>query len=346
MNVTIVKAKPMSKSITVSSVAYVHMDDVDPEKHLSAIPINEAMNVAIVLAINALENPTGAYSDFQRATMQTCLRSAQSTHAAIRKVLSWGEEDPMSVDALALARLPLESLYNMCMFTESPDWVDVYVRDGWKKQYEQFLLQREETKKLKRYDEYSNKKGPHHLAAVGKTIGITKVQVATIEHEQLGTPMPGGLVPDHIPQFPTPGRAINKLPKDGDKRRMLERLYPEYVFLCSFAHGLPDANLFKMMFNKDSKFRDYWSDAELKDTFRRNVAARSYVTSLLGMIQSAAELTALYPGDVELMAGVTKAWEEMSRDSLLGKAIWNIRTKKLLGVIDAPPAAQESRPNV
>ena len=180
----------MSKSITVSSVAYVHTDDVDPEKHLSAIPINEAMNVAIVRVINALENPTGAYTDFQRATMQTCLRSAQSTHAAIRKVLSWGEEDPMSVDALALARLPLESLYNMCMFTESPDWVDVYVRDGWKKQYEQFLLQREETKKLKRYDEYSNKKGPHHLAAVGKTIGITKVQVATIEHEQLGTPMP------------------------------------------------------------------------------------------------------------------------------------------------------------
>jgi hypothetical protein len=111
----------MSKSITVSSIAYVHSDDVDPEKHLTAIPINEAMNVATVRAINALENPTGAYTEFQRATMQTSLRSAQSTHAAIRKVLGWGEEDPMSVDALALARLPLESLYNMCMFTESPD---------------------------------------------------------------------------------------------------------------------------------------------------------------------------------------------------------------------------------
>lgn len=77
----------MSKSITVSSVAYVHTDDVDPEKHISAIPINEAMNVAgCRRAINALENPTGAYTDFQRATMQTCLRSVQSTHAAIRKV--------------------------------------------------------------------------------------------------------------------------------------------------------------------------------------------------------------------------------------------------------------------
>ena len=50
----------MSKSITVSSVAYVHTDDVDPEKHISAIPINKAMNVAVARAINALENPTGA----------------------------------------------------------------------------------------------------------------------------------------------------------------------------------------------------------------------------------------------------------------------------------------------
>jgi hypothetical protein len=45
------------------------------------------------------------------------------------------------------------------------------------------------------------------------------------------------------------------------------------------------------------------------------------------------------------MAGVTKGWEERSRDSLLGKAIWNIRTKKLLGVIDAR-VALGSRPNV
>ena len=104
--------------------------------------------------------------------MQTCLRSAQSTHTAIRKVLGWGEEDPMSVDALALARLPLESLYNMCMFTESPDWVDVYVRDGWKKQYEHFLLQRDETKNLPRYDEHNKKNGPHHLSAVANIIGI------------------------------------------------------------------------------------------------------------------------------------------------------------------------------
>jgi hypothetical protein len=53
---------------------------------------------------------------------------------------------------------------------------------------------------------------------------------------------------------------------------MLQRLYPEYGYLCSFAHGLPDANLFKMMFNKHSKFRKLWSEGEIKDTFQRQVA--------------------------------------------------------------------------
>ena len=243
----------------------------------------------------------------------------------------------MSVDALALARLPLESLYNMCMFTEGPEWVDHYVRDGWKKQYEHFLLQREETKNLKRYDEFSNKTGPHHLGMVAQMLGITKEQIATVEHEELGTAMPAGMAKDEISQFPTPGKAINRIAKGCDKRRMLERLFPEYVFLCSFAHGLPDANLFKMMFNKDSRFRNFWSDDKLKNTFQKQVAQRAYTTSLISLVQSAAELTTLYPGDVELKAGVTKAWQEISRDSLLGKAVWNIRTKKLLGVLDAPP---------
>ena len=84
----------MSKSITVSSVAYVHTDDVDPEKHLRAIPINEAMNVVVVRAIKCLENPTGAYTDFQRANMQTCLRSAQSTHRATGRCSSGARKTP------------------------------------------------------------------------------------------------------------------------------------------------------------------------------------------------------------------------------------------------------------
>lgn len=44
-------------------------------------------------------------------------------------------------------------------------------------------------------------------------------------------------------------------------------------------------------------------------------------------------LTALYPANVDLLAAVIKAWEEMSKGRSLGRAIWNIRTKHLLGVV-------------
>jgi len=323
----------MSKSITVSSCAHVHSADIDPEQHVNAGPINDAMEVSVARAIAALETPSGSYTEFHRANMQTVLRSMLSTHRAIRKILGWGEEDPMAVDALALARLPLEGLYTICLMTEDAVWVDCYLRDGWRKEYEFFLLQREETKLLPRFDEFSKKTAPYNIGMHAATIGVTKAQIATVEHVQLGTPMPDGVAKAEIPSFPTPGRVINKLAKDTAKRKMLERLYPEYVFMCSFAHGLPDANLFKMMFNKDSKFRKFWDDAELKETFQRQVAERAYTTSLISLVQSAAEFTALYPGDVELSAGVVAAWGEISKGHLLGKAIWNIRTKKLLGVI-------------
>jgi len=114
---------------------------------------------------------------------------------------------------------------------------------------------------------------------------------------------------------------------------MLERLYPEYMFLCSFVHGLSDANLFKTMFNKDSRFRKFWDEQELTDTFQRQVAERAFITSLISLVQAVAELTALYPGGVELRAAVTKAWQEISEGSLIGRAIWKMRTKALLGVI-------------
>ncbi len=129
-----------------------------------------------------------------------------------------------------------------------------------------------------------------------------------------------------------PSGVIDELP-DGRKKTMLQRLYPEYGYLCSFAHGLPDANLFKMMFNKHSKFRKMWSESEIKDTFQRQVAERAYSTSLIAIVQSAAELTTLYPTNVELLAGVIGAWKEMSQGSLIGKVIWNIRAKTLLGIL-------------
>lgn len=93
--------------------------------------------------------------------------------------------------------------------------------------------------------------------------------------------MPQGIGPTKIERFPLPSGVIDELP-EGSKKTILQRLFPEYGDLCSFAH----ANLFKMMFNKNSKFRGMWNEAESKDTFQRQVAERTYTTSLISIVQA------------------------------------------------------------
>ena len=92
--------------------------------------------------------------------------------------------------------------------------------------------------------------------------------------------MPAGVAKADIPRFPTPSPVINKLTKGSDKRKMFERLYPEYVFLCSFAHGLPDALLFKMMFNKNARVPKQFDDETLKDTFLGTIPVSRTIQNL------------------------------------------------------------------
>jgi hypothetical protein len=320
-------------SITVSRVAYIHDDDMNADRGMDANKMDESMAVAVNRAASALDEATRGYGDFERKVMEASLKSAMTTHCAVRAALARGHEDPTSVDALALARIPLESLYNICLFTESSGWIGEYMRDDWKKQYIQFLLQREETKNLPRFGAHSET-GLTRLMELGKLVGITEDEVAAIDHRQLGTPAPSGK--HDVKPFPTPGRALTILAEGSDKRRMLERLHYEYVFLCGFVHGLPLVSFFKTAFDNTSRFRRLWKDEELADTFHREVAARAYVASRLGVVQSATEISVLYAGNVELRAAVAEAWHELSEDSLLGRAVWHLRTKRLLGVLEVP----------
>ena len=322
----------MGKPITVQSCAYVHPDDIDPEAHASAKDIEAAKDKAVARAITALENDAQGWSQFHRANIQTLFDAMVATHRTIRQVLGFGWEDPRSIDAMVLARVPLEHLYTLCLMFESSHWMDVYLKDGWKKQYERFLLQREETTNLPRYDEFSKRSGPLSLEMHRRFLGITDAQKATVEHAQLGLPMPTGVALEKIERFPSPSGVINEL-KEDTKRKMLERLYPEYVFLCSFVHGLPDALLFRVMFNKNSRVPKQHDDEAIKDTFRRHVELPAYSTSLISIVQAVSELTVVYPADVDLKAAVTAAWEKIVEGMLVGRALWAIRTKDLLGIV-------------
>jgi len=295
------------------------------------------MELGVARAIRALDStdrPTLNFTPLHKGNISFIFSALRATHTNIRKMLGAAWEQPGGVDSLALARLQLEGLYTLSLMFESPANVDIYLRDGWRQMYIDFLLQREETQGLDRFQGFLTTQGPTSLEAQRHLLGITVAEKATIEHDEIGTPLPPGVRPIRIPRFPTPGRVVNRLPQ-GDRRRCLERLYPEYRTLCTFAHGLAGSNVLKQMFNKGTsiQIRDCWSDAQITDAFQREVAEKSFVLSLLAVNQAVAELTTIYPNDVELRVASVQAWQEIERGTLLGKTVWQLRTKTLLGVM-------------
>jgi hypothetical protein len=134
------------------------------------------MDLTVIRSMTALDNSLNGYGEFQRRHLQTFILTMKVTHSTIRHVLHYGWQDPRSIDALALARAPLEILYMLCLIFEDPTWVDAYLKEGWKKQYERFLLRREETRHLPRYDEYSNVTAPRLLEAHRQILGISDAQ--------------------------------------------------------------------------------------------------------------------------------------------------------------------------
>jgi hypothetical protein len=316
---------------TVKSVAYVHTADIDPTITKSGAKWEGLINICVASAQRTLETPPNGFTPTQRNSLTDLFGSMRSTHRSIRLLVELGDERPESVDALVLARLQLEGLYTICLFIESPENVNRFVREAWKRQYIRYLLVREETSRLPRFAEMDVPE-LSRLLKLASVWGITEEERLTIEYRELHTTPPAGFVPKPIAQFPTPGAAIAEI-SAGTKRKMLERLYIEYQDLCAYAHGRPIASMSKAVFDGRSPLRQMFSEAEIKNTFEQRVSADTQVYSLLSVAQSAAELTMLYPNDTELASAVIRAWNELHNSHLLANAVWNIRTKALLGVV-------------
>jgi hypothetical protein len=210
-------------AVTVASCAYRHVADIDENAVADPKELASLTDVCIAVATTVLGTPHKNYGDLQRGSVANLLTAMQSAHRNIQKLLS--EDEPGSVDALALARLQLETLYAICLMLQDPEYVNCYLREGWSKQYEQFLLVREEYKGLPRFDEYLRGL-PAKLTVLRNLLGITVAQQMTLDRNQLGVPLPAGVAEQSIPHFPTPGRAIPKITSP-ERKRMLERLYPE-----------------------------------------------------------------------------------------------------------------------
>ena len=72
--------------------------------------------------------------------------------------------------------------------------------------YVRFLLDREERKSLPRFAEYLNLQGLPLVEELRRASGVTDAEKATVEAEELGTPLPLGVTEAKIRPFPRPAK--------------------------------------------------------------------------------------------------------------------------------------------
>jgi hypothetical protein len=319
----------------MSKIAYVHSEDFDTETRPDARQWDAMVNRCSLRAQDALKTPTASYSKIHSEQMADIFHSMSCTHFTIRLLLDRDVPiDPQTVDTLPLARLQLECLYAICLMLEGPKYVTEYLHDHWRKRYARYLLEKEETKNLPRAQEYyQTGEQLRDITAFGDAIGITPEQRMTVDLEEMGTPLPPNVKGQPIARFKTPGSAIPRIVSSASKKAMLERLYAKYGDLCSFAHGLAQSTSLKRLFDNRSAQRKLTTDGKIKRQYQLDIVSEAYLTSVMSVAQAAAELTVLYPNDLELLVSAHETWQEIARASLLSKAIWEIRTKALLRVI-------------
>jgi hypothetical protein len=114
---------------------------------------------------------------------------------------------------------------------------------------------------------------------------------------------------------------------------MLERLYPEYQWLCSFANGDMAASIFRTALDGRTPASRRPSAEVREDIFQRYIAGDSVLYSAICAVRVATEVAAIYRGDIELMVKITDAWAKLNKFTFLARSVWERRASKVLPLI-------------
>jgi hypothetical protein len=293
--------------------------------------IDEHVYTCISQCRKAIEDGKLAdFTDFERAHIWNFIEGMRHSHGSIRTLLK-GEQSASAVDALAIARLQLENLFTFCFLLQTAENVRLFLKNAWKKQYIRFLLHRAEYAHLRRFDEWCNRTELEMIRGQAMSF-VSDEERRTIDIEQVGPPF--GPEPKLVRMggFPTPAKVVKKI-SDPDQKKMLARLNSEYEFLCSFAHGDAQAATLRTLADKRSQFRNLFSTSEIEKVYQEQVLEPPIFYSALSSILVVTEVAAVFPAEVELRARLCEAWNLLIKSSLLAVSAWELRAKKILGIV-------------
>jgi hypothetical protein len=117
---------------------------------------------------------------------------------------------------------------------------------------------------------------------------------SALDSGQFASPRPAGLNPGKVKRFPILGEAIYRAIAQDERRRMLERLYPDYEDLSSLPHGLSTLKPAEKAFYRPGQSQEH-SRRKAKDSGAKDATERASIISIMSTIQCGTAFTEKYP---------------------------------------------------
>ena len=277
----------------------------------------------------------------------------ETTHRSMRVILgrAYRKKDYSLVsDASSLLREQVEKIYIVSLFLDNPTkWIMRYSRNGWRSDYERYLLELEEYGEIERHQEFLTKHFPEYLERtrrprIGKKIEIVVSDFAkrALKHkwDNPGDEKPAwfvksqkrkkkkfGRLRDYIKNyfdFPTPGRAAAEI-TNKPLRSFLFRWHKEYSSICQYSH----VAFGKMLIPAMSEFKD-WEHWEKTVINGKKLAEQTVFMSHIAAATSCALILNSLKNTYGARAELREFWQELYESSLPATAFWNMYIKNLL----------------
>lgn len=281
-------------------------------------------------------------SDDFRLVITLLLKSFISTHTSIIHILRLGNEKNETTkhkvmsygsDAMSLVREQIEKVFLVSLLCDNPiKWIEVYMKDEWKRAYEYQLNCKAENQKLPRFADFYENEFSNHFE-IGKRIfciSVEEKEAVEFKFNNPGTELPPHLKNYSIKQFPTPGEAKQKI-SDQNAKECLERWHWEYKFFCGFNHAGFTKIRFLLM--SDRRFSSWFEQSKKEEIYEDKIIFTSLWVSYTAFASATTELLKFVPNDLEVNVALIELWKILQERSLIAKAIWNIRAKQFFPLI-------------
>ena len=271
------------------------------------------------------------------------------THKSMRLLLghAYRKKDyPIVPDSASLAREQVEKIYQTVILLQGPHkWIRQYLRNSWLKDYQAYLLDKDEYGAIDRYREHIYERYPPYLETIRRiklnptdSFLVSDFAMKVVEYEwhnnkpnkKLAKPpwfkRKGGI--NHFIKgyffFPTPGAVMSRV-RNPKLHLFLDRWYQEYRQLSEYSHVLSG----KITPQRISRNKSQASVAQLQLYSRKK--AESFI--MTSNIAAASLCTVIMPhiGDGFGSRNTTREyWEVLSGYSLLAKGLWKMYAEETL----------------